>query len=43
MEGVTICVIACMHGGEINGGAEPFWLSFSVMAKTALLRHYVFA
>ena len=26
--------------GEINGGAKPFWLSFSVTAWTAFLRHY---
>ena len=25
------------HWGEINRGAEPFWLSFSVTAKTAFL------
>ena len=36
-------MIGFIHGGEINVGAEPFWLSFGVMAKTTMLRHYVFA
>ena len=29
-----------IHCGEINGGAKPFCLSFSVTTWTAFLRHY---
>ena len=27
-----VCRVWRKHQGEVNGGAEPFWLSFSVMA-----------
>ena len=32
----------CKLWGGINGGANPFWLSFSVMAKPAALIYHVY-